>query len=52
MTCSGPLVCRKSTTRAIAKQHIVNHLALNACVWDARFQDGHVANSDTRTLAE
>src|SRR2546426_12702382 len=42
-----PLACGYSTTRANAKHHIVNHLVCDAFVWDARFQDAHVANSDT-----
>ncbi len=29
------------------KHHILNHLVCDACVWDARFQDARVANSDT-----
>src|SRR6266851_1978267 len=51
MTCSQPhLACGESTTRANAKHHIVivNHLVCDAFVWDARFQDAHVANSDTQ----
>jgi len=36
-----------SITRANAKHHIVNHLVCDVFVWDARFQDAPVANSDT-----
>jgi hypothetical protein len=39
----------ESTIGANAKHHIVNHLVRDAVVWDVRFQDGHVANSDTKT---
>ena len=48
MACFCPhLACGYCTTRANAKHHIVNHLAFDAFVWGARFQDAHVANSDT-----
>src|SRR6266403_4329422 len=39
-------MCGKSTNRANAKHHIVNHLVCDAPAWDARFQD---AMSQIRT---
>jgi hypothetical protein len=36
----------------IVKQHIVKHLVCDALVPDARFQDAHVANSDTGNLGQ
>src|SRR5260370_1820343 len=48
MTCSWlQLACGERTTDANAKPHIVNHLVRDALVWEAGFQDVHVANSDT-----
>jgi hypothetical protein len=36
-----------SISHANAKHHIVNQLVGDLLVWDARFQDAAVANSDT-----
>src|SRR5262249_15513329 len=48
MTCSwSPLSYGHRKTRAIAKQHIVNHLVRDASVGDVRFWDAHFAISET-----
>jgi hypothetical protein len=38
-----------SISHANAKQHIVSQLVGDLLVWDARFQDAAVANSNTST---